>query len=47
MAEMKTSLCANGLIWFGAALSIAEILTGTLLAPLGFAKGLLAILIGH
>lgn len=45
--EKKTSVFNNGLIWFGAALSIAEILTGTLLAPLGFSKGLLASFIGH
>ena len=32
----QTSLFENGLIWFGAGLSIAEILTGTYLAPLGF-----------
>lgn len=37
----------NGLIWFGAALSIAEIKTGTSFASLGFSKGLLAIVIGH
>ena len=43
----KTSLFSNGLIWFGAGVSIAEILTGTALAPLGFARGLAAILIGH
>ena len=43
----KTTTFANGLIWFGAGVSIAEILTGTLIAPLGFGKGLLAILIGH
>jgi len=47
MATEKTSIFANSLIWFGAGVSIAEILTGTLLAPLGFAKGLAAILIGH
>lgn len=46
-AGKRTSVFANGLIWFGAAVSIAEILTGTYLAPLGFGKGLLAILIGH
>lgn len=34
-------------IWFGAAVSIAEILTGGLLAPLGFQSGLTAIIIGH
>lgn len=47
METKRTSVFENGLIWFGAAVSIAEILTGTSLAPLGFAKGLLAILIGH
>lgn len=43
----KTSTFQNGLIWFGAGVSIAEILTGTYFAPLGFSKGLLAIIIGH
>lgn len=43
----QTSLFENGLIWFGASISIAEILTGTSFAPLGFPKGLTAILIGH
>ena len=47
MAEKKTSVFANGLIWFGAGVSLAEILTGTFFAPLGFRKGLLAILLGH
>ena len=47
MEARRTSLFENGLIWFGAALSIAEILTGTFFAPLGFTKGLLAILLGH
>ena len=47
MAEKRTSVFENGLIWFGAGVSIAEILTGTYFAPLGFGKGLLAILIGH
>lgn len=47
MNETKTSVFSNGLIWFGAAVSIAEILTGTLIAPLGFTKGILAILLGH
>lgn len=42
-----TSVFENGLIWFGAGVSIAEILTGTYLAPLGFEKGLTAILLGH
>jgi putative hydroxymethylpyrimidine transporter CytX len=37
----------NGLIWFGAAVSIAEILAGTYVAPLGLTRGLFAILLGH
>ena len=47
MGEKRTSVFENSLIWFGAAVSIAEILTGTYFAPLGFAKGLAAILTGH
>lgn len=47
MENTKTSNLSSALIWFGAAVSIAEILTGTLFAPLGFTKGLLAIIIGH
>lgn len=45
--ENKTNTFSNALIWFGAAVSIAEILTGTYFAPLGFSKGIAAILIGH
>ena len=47
MEKKGTSVFENGLIWFGAAVSIAEILTGTYLAPLGFGKGIAAILLGH
>ena len=47
MEDRRTSVFENGLIWFGAAVSIAEIMTGTYFAPLGFSKGLMAILIGH
>ena len=47
MSEKRTSLFENGLIWFGAGVSIAEILTGTYLASLGMKKGLAAILLGH
>lgn len=47
METRKTSVFENGLIWFGAGVSIAEIVTGTYFAPLGFAKGISAILIGH
>ena len=47
MEGKRTSIFANSLIWFGAAVSIAEILTGTYFAPLGFQKGLMAIILGH
>ncbi len=47
MAEEKTSLWSGGLLWFGAAVSIAEIATGALLAPLGWEQGLMAIALGH
>ena len=43
----KTSVFQNSLIWFGAGVSIAEILAGTYFAPLGMAKGFAAILLGH
>lgn len=43
----KLTSFQSALIWFGAGVSIAEILTGTYFAPLGFAKGLAAILTGH
>lgn len=47
MNDSKTSVLNNGLIWFGAAVSIAEIFTGTFVAPLGMGKGITAILLGH
>ena len=47
MEENKTSDLSNGLIWFGAGVSMSEILTGTYFAPLGIKTGLFAILIGH
>lgn len=47
MSEKRTSIFENGLIWFGAGVSLAEILTGTYFAPLGFSRGLLAVIIGH
>lgn len=34
-------------LWFGAAISVAEITAGGFLAPLGFKMGLIAILLGH
>jgi len=36
-----------GLVWFGASVSLAEILTGTFFAPLGFEQGMLAVIVGH
>ncbi|WP_461214095.1 putative hydroxymethylpyrimidine transporter CytX [Lacticaseibacillus sp. GG6-2] len=44
---MKTSTRDNAFLWFGAAISLAEILSGTLFAPLGIARGLAAIILGH
>lgn len=35
------------LVWFGAAVSITEMMTGAMFAPLGWEKGLTAILLGH
>ncbi len=47
MSNEKTSALSGGLLWFGAAVSIAEILTGVLIAPLGFTQGIVAIISGH
>ncbi len=47
MSEKRTSVFENSLIWFGAGVSLAEILTGTSFASLGFSKGILAIIVGH
>ena len=47
LENAKTSLWSNSMIWFGAGVSIAEILTGTLIAPLGFKMGLISIVSGH
>ncbi|MBM6991562.1 MAG: putative hydroxymethylpyrimidine transporter CytX [Mobilibacterium timonense] len=47
MENKKTSTFSNGLIWFGAGVSIAEIITGTYLAPLGFKTGIIAVILGH
>ena len=47
METKRTGIFENGLIWFGAAVSLAEILTGTYIAPLGFQRGLTAIIVGH
>ena len=45
--KIKHRFISNGLIWFGAGVSMSEILTGTYFAPLGIKTGLFAILIGH
>ena len=45
--DKRTSIPANALIWFGAGVSLAEILTGTFFAPLGFRDGGIAIVVGH
>ena len=47
MNERRTTIFENGLIWFGAGVSLAEIVTGTYFASLGFRRGLAAILLGH
>ena len=48
MSTTRTFSTLNHFIlWFGASISIAEIVTGTLLAPLGLVQGLQSILIGH
>ena len=46
-AKNNLSMLNFTTLWFGAAISVAEILTGGMLAPLGFKMGLLAILLGH
>lgn len=43
----NTKLSGLFLLWIGAAISIAEIVTGTLIAPLGWQVGLMAIILGH
>lgn len=47
MEKKGSSIFSNALIWFGAGVSLAEILTGTYFAPLGFTKGLITIILGH
>lgn len=47
MEKQNVSSFSGGLLWFGAAVSIAEIFTGTLIAPLGISKGITAIILGH
>jgi putative hydroxymethylpyrimidine transporter CytX len=43
----RTNLLENGMIWFGAGVSIAEILSGTYFAELGLKPAIITILIGH
>lgn len=45
--DKETTIWGHSFIWFGAAISIAEILTGTLFAPLGLWKATAAIVLGH
>ncbi len=47
MESNKLSFFSGSMLWFGAAISIAEMSTGALLAPLGFWTGITAIFIGH
>lgn len=46
-SENKLTFWNFAFLWCGAAISIAEILTGGFMAPLGFKIGLIAILLGH
>jgi putative hydroxymethylpyrimidine transporter CytX len=45
--DAKLSGFSLGALWFGAAVSLAEIMTGSLIAPLGIKTGIAVILIGH
>ena len=45
--NQRVSTFSQILLWFGAAISIAEIITGALLAPLGLIQGIWAIILGH
>jgi len=45
--ENKLSNRSLTLLWLGAAISIAEVMTGSLIAPLGIKNGVTAIIIGH
>ncbi|CAM3197152.1 putative hydroxymethylpyrimidine transporter CytX [Lactiplantibacillus plajomi] len=45
--QTKHLFSSQFLLWLGAAISIAEILTGALLAPLGLGRGVAAIVVGH
>lgn len=45
--QAKTGGFSMFALWFGAAVSLAEIMTGALLAPLGLTRGITAIIAGH
>lgn len=45
--EKRTSILSLSLVWMGAGISLAEIITGAYFAPLGFLKGSIAIAAGH
>jgi putative hydroxymethylpyrimidine transporter CytX len=45
--NQEVSTFSQILLWFGAAISIAEIMTGALLAPLGLINGIWTIILGH
>lgn len=47
MNDSAKPLSFHVLLWMGAAVSIAEIMTGTYFAGLGFERGLFAIVLGH
>lgn len=45
--KQRVSSASQFFLWFGASISLAEIMTGALIAPLGFEEGMKAIIIGH
>lgn len=45
--DFRHTIVGQGLLWFGAAISIAEIVTGMLIGSLGIIKGIAAIILGH
>lgn len=47
LKDKNATTFSQVLLWFGAAVSIAEILAGALLVPLGLRQGIFAILVGH
>ena len=47
MSGKPLSVSSAALIWFGASVSVTEIAAGTLFAPLGWERGMLAQILGH